>query len=496
MNTRSIRRFARSVALSGLTLGLIACGGRAVQHASAPSEPAGGALPASAGMMGDADDASPDAAMMPPPPGAPPAPAPAPRPPSSKSASSGGDGAGMASGREEALARAEPVAKRKRPPAERAYRKPSASVKAGEWDDNANYREYLRYLQGAQLTPSFKLDVSKRRFIVVRDKNGKGVPNCEVRIRDANQRRSALSLTTTASGRSLFFPKAEGFRGRLVASTSCLSSRASVTFDVKDADGVVTLELDKQRALPQRQTIDIAFVLDTTGSMSEEIHAVKGTIRKVSAMLSKLNVNVRIGLVEYRDVTDSFTTRVYPMTSNISDFARKVDGLRANGGGDTPEHMNEGLQVALSQMKWSQQSVARMMFVISDAPPHLDYQQDVAYTTTMQQANHGGIQIFTIAASGMDATGQTVLRQIAQYTGGTNMFVLRGGAGPRSTGGGDPTSSCGGTHQNYSSGNLSGLISDKINITLKSVHSDPLLIAGLNKDELAKPCSERLVLAR
>jgi Mg-chelatase subunit ChlD len=486
MNTRHIRRFARNIVLSGLALGFVACGGSAHREASAPADAASKATD----MAGADEMAEPGYA----PAAGYPAPAPAPEPPGAAPMAKSVDRA--AAGGAPAEEREAPVRAESKPKKSTAYRKPSGGVKAGEWNDNANYREYLRYLKGAQLTPSFKLDVSKRRFIVVRDKDGKGVPNCDVRITDSKQRRQPLTLTTTASGRTIFFPKAEGYSGSLVASTTCLgSSRASAKFDSQDADGVVQLKLDKQRALPQQRTIDISFVLDTTGSMSEEIDAVKGTIRKVSAMLSKLNVNVRIGLVEYRDVSDKFVTRVYPMTSNISDFARKVDKLRANGGGDTPEHMNEGLRVAVSKMNWSKQSVARMMFVISDAPPHLDYAQDVEYTTTMQQANHGGIQIFTIAASGMDATGQTVLRQIAQYTGGTNMFVLRGGAGPRSTGGGDPTSSCGGTHKNYSSGNLSGLISDKINITLKSLDANPMLIAGLHKDELAKPCSERMVLA-
>ena len=489
MNTRHVRRFCRQFVLSGLTLGLIACG--AAPRSQAPSD----SSDAAAESMPDAEyPAQPGYAPAHRASTAYPQPSPAPPPPGGAPARMSVDGDGAdAGGAPEAEA---PIAVDKAPKPSLAYRTPSPSgVKAGEWDDNANYQEYRRYLTGAQLTSAFKLDISKRRFIVVRDKNGKAVPNCEVRINDAKQR-AGLSLTTTASGRAIFFPKAEGYNGSLVASTTCLGSPASVTFDVQDDDGVVKLELNKERALPQRRTIDIAFVLDTTGSMSEEIDAVKGTIREVSAMLTKLNVDVRIGLVEYRDVTDKFTTRVYPMTSNISDFAREVDKLRANGGGDTPEHMNEGLRVAVAKMNWSQQSVSRMMFVISDAPPHLDYAQDVAYTTTMQEANHGGIQIFTIAASGMDATGQTVLRQIAQYTGGTNMFVLRGGAGPQSTGGGDPTSSCGGTHKNYSSGNLSELISDKIKITLKQLDIDPMLIAGLHKDELAKPCSERLVIAR
>ena len=161
-----------------------------------------------------------------------------------------------------------------------------------------------------------------------------------------------------------------------------------------------------------------------------------------------------------------------------------------------PESVNEGLAVALSQLQYSDQSVARLVFLIGDAPPHLDYAQDTSYAESMRSAAHRGIQLHTIAASGMDALGQVVWRQIAQYTGGTNMFVLRGGAGPQSTGGGDPGSSCGGTHKNFSSGNLDELILGKIRGAVRSVDADPLRIAGVGVDENAKPCDQRLVIAQ
>jgi hypothetical protein len=95
----------------------------------------------------------------------------------------------------------------------------------------------------------------------------------------------------------------------------------------------------------------------------------------------------------------------------------------------------------------------------------------------------------------MDALGRVVFRQIAQYTGATNLFVLRGGAGPASTGGGDPRSSCGGTQTAYASGNLDALIVQKVTRELRGLDRDPLRIAGLRVDEDAKPCKDRLMIA-
>ncbi len=377
-----------------------------------------------------------------------------------------------------------------------AERRPAGerpAMAAGEWDDNANYREFQRWMSTQHGLGFDSVNVAKRRFIVVTDSQGKAVPGCKVSVTDSSQH--SIQLTTQTSGRGLLFPVAEGLRGSsLVATTKCQGSRAAQRFNLDKEDGVVTLKLDTTRKLPGTRTVDIAFVLDSTGSMSEEIASVKDTIRAVAKQLDTGNVNVRIAMVDFKDRTDEYVTKVRRFTTDINAFARSVESVQASGGGDTPESVNEGLSVALSQLDWSDQSVGRFAFLVGDAPPHLDY-QDTSYAQSMKRANHEGVQIFTIAASGMDGLGQVVWRQIAQYTGGTNMFVLRGGAGPQSAGAGDAKSSCGGTHTNYASGNLDTLIVQKVQRELRALDSNPLRIAGLGQDERAKPCSERLVMA-
>jgi hypothetical protein len=113
----------------------------------------------------------------------------------------------------------------------------------------------------------------------------------------------------------------------------------------------------------------------------------------------------------------------------------------------------------------------------------------------MKDAAHRGIQLFTIAASGMDPLGQIVWRQIAQYTNATNLFVLRGGAGPQSAGGGNPLSSCGGTQTAFRSGNLDSLIVERVRRELKLLDADPMRIPGVGTDENAKPCDKRIQVA-
>lgn len=369
----------------------------------------------------------------------------------------------------------------------------ASPIRAGEWDDNANYREFQRYL-GQVTQPIHTADVRARRFLVVRDVAGKAVSRCPITVSDDAQHQ--VTLTTTASGRAILFPYAEGLTGKsFSASAHCMegSAQTKVALD-DDGDGTAEMRL----ATPRREDarlVDVAFVLDTTGSMSEEIASVKSTIQKVARTLQSSQLQVRIGMIEYKDRSDAFVTKTYGFTTDLAAFSAKIANLEAGGGGDTPESMNAGVHAALTDLEWSPRAVSRMAFVIADAPPHLDYPNDADYAVDMKTAAHRGIQMFGVAASGMDALGQAVLRQMAQYTGATEMFVMRGGAGPQSVGGGDPTSSCGGTQQQYASGNLDGLIVSKIKRELAALERDPMRIPGLRTDESAKPCAERLSLA-
>jgi Mg-chelatase subunit ChlD len=376
-------------------------------------------------------------------------------------------------------------------PADPMVQAPSG-VRAGEWDDNANYRDYMGWLKGTARGVS-RLDVASRQFVVVTDRDGKAMPNCRIDLRGQG---GATSLVTMASGRAMVFPGALGIGADLTATASCGGGApVSAKLDARTLDGVAQLKLDLARQLPARRAIDLAFVLDTTGSMAEEIEAVKSTIRAVADQLGTAQTDVRVGLVEYKDRTDCLLTRTFPFSSDLRAFSGQVAAIAASGGGDTPEDMHAGMTAALDKLQWRSDAVARMVVVIADAPPHLDYQNQRDYADAAKRAAARGIKLYSVSASGMDDTGQVVMRQLAQLTGGSNMFVLRGGAGPQSVGGGDPKSACGGTHNDYSSGKLDQLIMRKVKVELASLDADPLKIPGRGQDENAKPCSQRLVLA-
>jgi hypothetical protein len=115
--------------------------------------------------------------------------------------------------------------------------------------------------------------------------------------------------------------------------------------------------------------------------------------------------------------------------------------VEAGGGGDTPESVNAGLHEAINLPGWADNSTGRHLRVIvlvGDAPPHLDYPNDYAYPDLLRQAVARGIKVFPIGASNLDSAGEYIFRQFAQFTMGQFVFLtyangVSGAPGPSTT---------------------------------------------------------------
>jgi Ca-activated chloride channel family protein len=118
---------------------------------------------------------------------------------------------------------------------------------------------------------------------------------------------------------------------------------------------------------------DVVFVLDLTGSMQFAINGVKDGIRNFVGQLAQEHVDVRIGLVAFRDIeADKEEPYVLlvdgkPFTKDYAAFAEKVRPLVAGGGGDEPESSLQGLALAAKQP--FREGAARILVLITDAPP-------------------------------------------------------------------------------------------------------------------------------
>ena len=178
-----------------------------------------------------------------------------------------------------------------------------------------------------------------------------------------------------------------------------------------------------------KPVVEVTFVLDTTGSMSRLIEGAKRKIWSIATTIVEANpdAEIRMGLVAYRDIGDEYVTKTFPLTTDIQDLYAKLLDLRAAGGGDWPESVNEALHVAVTKINWTQGSeICRIMFLVGDAPPHMDYAQDVKYPEVMKIARERGIVVNAVQAGGAADT-ERVWRTIAQMGDGRYIQIPQDG---------------------------------------------------------------------
>jgi hypothetical protein len=175
--------------------------------------------------------------------------------------------------------------------------------------------------------------------------------------------------------------------------------------------------------------IEVAFALDTTGSMGSYIQEARERIRAIAQGLAEGEPRplVRFGLVEFRDRSDAYLTRVHPFTAELSEMQSYLDGSGADGGGDTPEAVLEGVDAAIRQLSWTpvsaEEQVIRLLYLVGDAPAQ-HYASSPSEASIEQAARARGIVLHVIACSSeADGADQLGFARLARHTEG-RPFVL------------------------------------------------------------------------
>ena len=176
--------------------------------------------------------------------------------------------------------------------------------------------------------------------------------------------------------------------------------------------------------------LDVAFVFDTTGSMDDELAQLQNNVMFIAGQVDKLgaNVDVQYGLVAYKDRGDEYVTQVHQFTHDASLFQQSLMMLSAGGGGDTPVDFTSALDQALHGLQWRGDNTIQLMFIVTDAAAQIS--PSYSYLNGVKEAASRGIKIHSLAASGLDQTGEYMLRQISQITMGRFIFLTYDASAP------------------------------------------------------------------
>ena len=175
--------------------------------------------------------------------------------------------------------------------------------------------------------------------------------------------------------------------------------------------------------------IEVCFVLDTTGSMGGLIEGAKQKIWSIAnEMISaQPTPELKLGLIGYRDRGDEYVVKSFSLTDDIDAIYGHLREFQAGGGGDTPESVNEALAEAIHKMPWSSdRKVLKIIFLVGDAPPHMDYPNGPKYPDLCREAAKKDLIINTIQCGEMAET-KPIWQEIAKLSEGSYVGISQSG---------------------------------------------------------------------
>lgn len=322
------------------------------------------------------------------------------------------------------------AAKNEGKPFEPSSGRQSGLLTAGSFDDVANFSDYMAFLRRHQhLASQCQLPLNSRTqqtVIEVTNSEGRPLGNLRCIVREPQTGRVLLDRRTGTDGRVMLLTQAGDNPVQQPASVQLqvfadAQQQTPAIDERREIDGRWTVTIDsEQSALPSR--LDLALVVDTTGSMGDELEYLKTEIDSIVASVNRMfpQVSQRYSLITYRDKGDQYVCRSFDFTESLSDFRRNLDAQSADGGGDFPEAMDVALSTA-GQLNWRAGNTARVLFLVGDAPPHAGKLQSAI--RAVHNLGDQGIRVFPVGASGVESTAEVVMRTASLLTMGQYLFL-------------------------------------------------------------------------
>lgn len=244
------------------------------------------------------------------------------------------------------------------------------------------------------------LDKNKNRVWITKTDNGGKAELWANMFDDKYDNNEIFSISASYDGRKYRIQKAKRFN-----------------------EGINQLTIERTCSVPD--IVDAVFVVDATGSMGDEINYLKEELNDVIQKVKDNNGDIllRLGSVFYRDRGDDYVTRNSDLSDDISKTINFIKEQYSDGGGDTPEAVEEALDVAINQLTWSKNARTKIIFLVLDAPPHQTPEILEKMQSLIKRAASLGIKIVPIAGSGIDKSTEYLMRAMALCSNGTYLFL-------------------------------------------------------------------------
>ncbi len=298
---------------------------------------------------------------------------------------------------------------------------------AGEWNDNANWGFFSNLVNSDTIQfPSFGLDPRYRYKTTVKNKDGQPVVNAKVTLYGYNNNVLWTTVTDHNGVAYMFATQKNEGTSFTVESDGKTEEYSFVTDSLVPADqqqGIPQTTADEANVTfdgtgKKHQKTDIMFILDATGSMSDEMLFLQKEFTAISDEVG--DANTRYSVNFYRDKGDDYITKCYDFTNDIQGLQEKLNSESAEGGGDAPEAIAEIFEETIGKSNWDEDAV-KLAFLIYDAPPHDGKEQSLQQSIKL--AAEKGIHLIPVVSSGSERGTELFGRAAAIMTNGTYVFL-------------------------------------------------------------------------
>ena len=299
-------------------------------------------------------------------------------------------------------------------------------VTAGEWNDLSNW-SFWQNLGNQEvahsLTTNWEFNTANRFSFELKDENNLPVIDAVLTVKEGTN--LIWTAKTDNLGTAELWIDSRNKNQKAVESSK-------YTFYLGDqqlnnvkpySEGVNAIQINS--SAPVYSNVDLAFIIDATASMSDEIYFLKEDLKKVIQNVKTTNANLQIstGTVFYRDVNDEYIVKKSDFTLNLESTIKYINAQEANGGGDFPEAVHTALKTGITDLQWATTAKARIAFLLLDAPPHDEAQVIDDLHTSIKKAAQKGIKIIPIVASGINKETEFLMRNFSIMTNGTYVFI-------------------------------------------------------------------------
>ena len=294
---------------------------------------------------------------------------------------------------------------------------------AGEWNDNLNWGFFSGLINADKITfPSYGIDPRFRTMVTVTSESKQ--PVCAASVQLLDEKGTVLWQGMTDKNGIVYLFHEQGQKASAVKVLSGSVQKVfKVETPVQDSQSsgksfgreMAVTVADEGR---HRKKMEIMFIVDSTGSMGDEIIFLQKEFTGIAEKLGTETITYSVNF--YRDLEDDYVTKCSPFTSDIKEVQDRLNQETADGGGDLPEAVDRIFEETLQKGDWHEDTV-KLAFLIFDAPPHEGVEESLK--KSVRAAAEKGIRIVPVVSSNSDRNTELFARAVAVVTGGTYVFL-------------------------------------------------------------------------